>query len=436
MATEQTVPVEEQARDADHRAEWTPPPRPEWVQRINEEGYCMNIRGVVPLDEDSLLKSAIDSTGLSDFGADDWREPFRVFIKALEEEADLNLLGRIRTRSEILQLLEARLQVEDTYKKHPEIADEQIVQPFIIVGQGRSGTTLLQNLLSAHPDNGTTMHWEMIFPCPPPEKATYATDPRIEKAKPLVDQWNRVTPTFPSMHDLQADVPFEDSILQAMNFMELSWMDCLGQVPSYDMYLMQRMMRQDIEPALRYHERVLKLLQWKNPRKHWVLKHPLHLDKMGPLLKVYPDACFIWTHRDPVRALASLVSIIGTIQWSRSDRPFHGISLEYMTDPNLSAGRFNAVIDQLDAGVVPSDQFYNVLFKDLVADPVGQVEKMYEHFGIELTPEGKAAMTKYMEDNPRDNRPPHKFPIGSPEAVARAREAFSRYQERFNIPSE
>jgi hypothetical protein len=430
-----TVPQAEApaaAPDSDHRLEWIPPERPEWVQRINEEGAAMNIRGVVPLDEESLLRSAMQTTGLSDFGADDWREPFRVFIKALEEEAELNLMGRIRTRSEILQLLEARLQIEDTYKRHPEIEDEQIVKPIIIVGQGRSGTSLLQNVLSHHPDNGVLMHWEMVFPCPPPEAATYATDPRIATAHALVDQWNRVTPTFTSMHEMAGDIPHEDLIVLGMNFMSMSLMDCLGQVPSYDAYMMQ----QDIEPALRYHERVLKLLQWKNPRKQWVLKDPLHLDRFEALLKVYPDACFVWTHRDPVRALASLVSIIGTIQWGRSDHPFMGGSLDYMTDPNLSAGRFNAVLDQLEAGVVPPQQIFNILFKDLVADTVGTVATMYDHFGIELTDEGRDAMTRYMAENPRDNRPPHQFSAGSDTAIARAREAFARYQQHFDIPSE
>jgi hypothetical protein len=435
MTTEQTVVDEGETRlevGDDHRLQWRPPERPEWVLRINEEGSCMDIGGVVPLDEDSLLKSATQATGLSDFGADDWREPFRVFLKALDEEANLNLLGRIRTRSEILQLLEARLQVEDTYKRHPEIADEEIKQPIIIIGQGRSGTTLLQNVLGAHPDNGVLMHWEMMFPCPPPEKATYGADPRIERARPLVDQWNRVTPTFPSMHDFRADVPFEDCLLLAMNFMALSWMDCLGQVPSYDAYMMQ----QDIEPGLRYHERVLKLLQWKNPRQHWVLKDPLHLDRMPAILQVYPDACFVWTHRDPVRALASLVSIIGTIQWSRSDEPFRGISLEYMTNPELSAGRFDAVIEQLKAGAIPAGQICNVLYKDLVADTLGTVERIYRDFGIELTGEGRQALARYMADNPRDARPPHRFGIGSEEAVARARAAFANYQEHFAVPTE
>jgi hypothetical protein len=422
-------------RDApatDVRMQWQPPERPEWVRRINDEGRIMDIRGIVPLDEDSLVRSAVEATGLLDFGADDWREPFRVFIKALEEEAALNLLGRIRTRSEILQLLCARLQVEDTYKRHPEIANEEIHQPIIIIGHGRSGTSLLQNVLGAHPDNGVLMHWEMVFPCPPPEQATYETDPRIAKADALIDQWNRVTPTMPSMHELRGYMPFEDCILMAMNFGAISWMDCLGQVPSYDAYIMGR----DIEPALRYHERVLKLLQWRNPRRHWVLKDPMHLDRMPALLKVYPDACFIWPHRDPVRALASLVSIIGTIQWSRSDEPFRGVSLDLLMNPEISAGRFQAVIDQIESGAIPERQIINLLYRDLIADTIGTVEKIYDHFGIELTVEGRSAMATYMQDHPRDNRPPHRFSIGSDQAISRARAAFARYQAHFDVPSE
>src|SRR5262249_31129029 len=151
----------------------------------------------------------------------------------------------------------------------------KIRQPIIIVGQGRSGTTLLQNLLNAHPDNGAPLHWEMVFPCPPPDAATYETDQRIEQAHALIDQWNRVTPEFQSMHEFAGGIPMEDCVSMAMNFMSITWMDCFGQVPSYDAYVM----RQDIRPTLRWLERVLKLLQWKNPRQHWVLKDPMHLDR-------------------------------------------------------------------------------------------------------------------------------------------------------------
>ena len=123
---------------------WTPPPHPQWVQRINEEGTYLDIKSVVPLDENSLLACAKANTGLTDFGSDDWYEPFKILIKSYEEEANLSLVGRIMTRSDLITHLEARLRVEDTYKKHPEIDDQVIKAPFFIVGSGRCGTSALR----------------------------------------------------------------------------------------------------------------------------------------------------------------------------------------------------------------------------------------------------------------------------------------------------
>lgn len=417
---------------ADHRTQWQPPPRPEWVQRVNEEGYCMNVRAVVPLDAQSLLDCAMRTTGLEDFGADDWQEPFEKLAHAMDEEADLNLIGRLRTRSELLQLLEARLRIEATYKEHPEIENERIVQPIIIVGQGRSGTTFLNNLLAANPDNGALMQWEATFPCPPPEAATYRTDTRIERAHKLIDQWNRVTPTLPSMHDFSGSVPMEDCQIIALNFTAPSWFGSLGQVASYDAYIATL----DAARVLSYHQRVLKLLQWKNPRRHWVLKDPIHLDRLQALLRIYPDACFVWPHRDPVRALASMVDLIGTIQWGRSDHPFKDGAFDFVVDPVLSARRLNAAIEVIESGVVPKRQFHNLLYADLVRDPLGAVRKMYAHFGIPLSERGIEGMAAYLRERPREARPVHHFSAGSPEATARARDAYRRYQDHFHIPSE
>ena len=114
------------ASTKDPRKVWVPPPRPEWVSRLNEEGRCMDIRAVVPLEPDSLINSAIRHTGYSDLGVDDWREPFEVLCRSFDEDADLNLMGRIRVRHELLVLLQNRLQVEAAYKQHPDIENEEI----------------------------------------------------------------------------------------------------------------------------------------------------------------------------------------------------------------------------------------------------------------------------------------------------------------------
>lgn len=417
---------------ADHRTQWAPPPRPEWVQRINEEGACMDIQGVVPLDEASLLASAMQATGLSDFGDDHWREPFRILLRSLEEESGLHLIGRIRTRSELLQLLTARLQIEDTYKRHPEIANEVIRQPIIIVGQGRSGTSLLSNVLAHDPHNGALLQWQCTFPCPPPETATLETDSRIERAHALIQQWVRVTPTIASMHEFGGDLPMECTQILALAFRSQTWFDCLGQIPAYDTF----MAGQDPDIALAYHERVLKLLQWKAPREHWVLKDPMHLYRLPQLMRRYPDACIAWPHRDPVRALASTVSLVGTLQWGRCDHPFKGGSFEYVTDPKLSAGALGHVMNQLDAGVVPEKQMFHLLYKDLVADTMSVIKRMYAHLGLPLRPESEKGMADYVAAHPRDARPAHRFSAGSEEVVTNARKAYHRYQDRFQIPME
>ncbi len=99
--------------NAPRQANWTPPPRPDWLARVNEEGRGMDLASLVPLRPAELIATAMANTGLSDFGKDEWREPFEVLLKAIDDEADLNLFGRLMTRSDLLIWLEERLAIED-----------------------------------------------------------------------------------------------------------------------------------------------------------------------------------------------------------------------------------------------------------------------------------------------------------------------------------
>lgn len=411
---------------------WTPPIRPDWVQRINEEGRYLDLKSVVPLDEDSLIRHAKANTGLSDFGSDDWYEPFKVLIKSYDEESNLSLMGRLMTRSDLLMHLQARLQVEDWYRRHPEIQEQQIKAPLLIIGSGRCGTSAMQNLLSVDPANGTPRHWEALFPAPPPEKSSYHQDPRIALADSRMTQWNRVTPEIMAMHEFGGEMPTELIQLETLSFQSIAWLYLYGFVPSYIGYMMQR----SPKPAFEYAKRVMKLLQWRNPRERWVLKSPYALTYLPECLEVFPDLRVVWMHRDPLKALASLVNLVGTLFWIRSDQRIDENVFANITNPAGMAAQFDQAIGWIEQGRVPKAQLCNVQYEDYIADPIRSVEVMYGHFGIELTSTARSAMEAHLEQHRREDRPAHRYNTGDESLREEERALFARYQQYFSVRSE
>ncbi len=127
------------------------------------------------------MRRASQQTGLSDYGSDYFRTPLRRLCESLEQEAQLTGLGRVIARQDLLRLLSNRLQFIDIFKHHPEIAEQEIVAPIFILGMPRTGTTSLHELMALDPQFRVPLSWEVSYPFPPPETATYRTDPRIAK---------------------------------------------------------------------------------------------------------------------------------------------------------------------------------------------------------------------------------------------------------------
>ena len=413
--------------DQGRRSRWTPPQRPEWVERLNGLTAALDLQGLVPLDPAELIETAVATTGLSDFGSDDWREPFGVLIRSLNEEANLNTTGRLLARADILRLLEGRLRVEKAYRDHPEIEDEVIDRPVFIVGQGRTGTSILQKLLGLDPENRTLMTWEAMFPCGDDTMAE-----RIAKADAHFALWCGVAPELERIHDWGGDEPIETILAEAMSFQCPAWLNLIGLTPSYNAFIADDHRRR----SLTYGKRVMKLCQWQRPGGRWVVKSPDATAYLPLVVEVFDGVRLIWPHRDPIRAMSSAVNMVGNFNWARSDvLPPSGV-FDFLTDPKACSERLCKPIDEIESGLVPASRLANVRYDELMDDPLAALENTYAQIGITLDEAGRRAIRDHFAGNPQSQRAPHRYDVGDRERIAQERPFFAHYQAYFSVPSE
>jgi len=138
------------------------------------------------LDADRLVSTAHDATGLDDFGANEWREGLERLVDSLRGEGRLHELGEQIAAGELTEYLTTRLGIVEWRKRHPEISEVDVIPPIVIVGQARTGTTILHDLLAQDHANRVPLTWEVDRPLPPPETTTYDTDPRIAASQELL----------------------------------------------------------------------------------------------------------------------------------------------------------------------------------------------------------------------------------------------------------
>jgi hypothetical protein len=406
---------------------WQPGPRPAWVQALHA-----SVRAEwIGLDADELLDAAQRTTGLRDFGGDEFLTPYRIFVNACAREAKLHALGRMLVRGDVLTWLENRLRLADARKREPSIAAQRIERPIFITGLPRTGTTILHELFMQDPDNRVPLHWEVRLPCPPPESASYASDPRIARAEAEIQLWNQIVPEYRAMHELGARIPVEDIQITPPSFVSD---ELMGRhvVPSYAAWYAGA----DKSVAFAYHRRFLQHLQSRCARARWVLKSPSWLGLLPVLFGEYPDARVVITHRDPLKVLPSVVSILYSTAFVRSDA----------VDAEMFKGWFSpetcrALLDGMsafrDSGAIPAAQFCDVLYADLLRDPAGVVERAYARFGLPFAPELGERIRAYVAAKPRGKHGAHKYDFGALGRDASAeRERFRTYQERFGVPSE
>jgi len=348
----------------------------------------------VPLDEAAVLDAARAATNLSDFGAEDFRPRLRLWLSETKADADLTELGRAMIYQMAVNYAKNRLRVEDIVRRHPEILEIPIERPLVVAGLPRSGTTHLQNFLSADPRLRELPMWEAQCPVPGPEDAASANDPNPRRSRALAAwaQFDALVPYTKNIHEMSPDYVSEDVELQCIDFGSymLEWRIT---APRWrDHYFAT-----DQTSVYRYMRKVLQVLTFLRGADRWVIKCPQHMEQLVPLFRVFPDATVAITHRDPIASIQS--ALVGVCYISRISRKIIRADeiAKYWVD------RYERLLRACvrDRDLVPDDQVIDVTFDRLVAEPMNTVEAIYQRAGLPLTAEVRGVMSQFLAKNPR-----------------------------------
>jgi hypothetical protein len=380
-------------------------------------------------DVESLVAEGRQRTGgLEDFGPGPFVEPLRIFIDSLRDDAMLNDTGVHIAKEVALTHIVNRLTYVNDRKLYPEIARQKIVKPVFIIGFPRTGTTILHDILAQDPANRAPLTWEVMFPSPPSQTATFETDPRIAACEASFVGVRAAIPQFKAMHPMGAQLS-QECVTMMGEAMCTPLFHNQFRVNAYQDWVD---LEADWSHVYDFHHKQLQHLQSGHMLDRWVLKTGAHMWGLEHLLATYPDARIVFTQRHPVKSLTSYASLTALVRTLGSD---HVDKVEIAADWSVRLKRaLEHVWSVRMAKKYPDAIFLDVLFSDFVRDQFGVVENIYDAFGLPMSEAGAVAMHKFIDENPPGVHGIHRY---EPEEYGVRAEAvndtFRSYIERFDL---
>ena len=328
---------------------------------------------------DSLIEKAVKIAGCSNLGDERFLEPFGHFLISLENTGELHPFGRFYAKNVIVGLLANRLNLVDLWQHRPEIMDERIHRPLIIIGLPRTGSSFLFSILSQDPAHRYLSNWEATVSQVAPEGTySYEFDPRRKQGKFLMTLQNHLAPHLQEIHEFHLDGPEECTPLLMQGFATQA-LSMIFNVPSYSKWLNSA----SHVSTYCHHKNILKTLQWKYPAERWVLKSPDHIQAVGVILDVYPDACIVNLQRDPIKCVPS---------WASLNAVFRGIHSRSIDVDELGLQALDRLaMDfkqfQIQRKRCDPKRFIDIDYDELMRDPLETVRRIYRRFNFCLSPE-------------------------------------------------
>jgi len=353
---------------------------------------------------EAVRRRAREMTGASEPGDPELGPFLDKLVDSFNRDANADAAQRRAFFDLCVAKLACQIRIKETLRRHPEIADIPVERPLFVTGLARSGTTLLHNLLAQDPDCRWLRYWETLQILPPPDPETEANDPRIAMAERFTAMIDRADPQIKAIHHLDPRGPEECNNLLKNAFASNLFL-MTHRTKGYHDWLMKA----DLTPAYRLYKRQLQILSWKYPRKRWVLKAPVHLFFLDALFAAFPDACLVQTHRDPAETIASACRLAARFGALTPGVP--------PLDP-LRLGRIGlegaarAVARGMEARKRHgAERFIDVGYGDLLRDPIGQVRRIYGHFGLAGVERLAEPIASWLAAHPKGKHGAHRYSL-------------------------
>jgi len=375
-------------------------------------------------DPASILRAA-RGRGPGDWGDDAFQTPMNLLCDAVRENGRLTPLARVVMRQSFIRAVKNRLELQACLQRHPDIEQTRIERPIFVLGFPRTGTTVLQNLLCLQPGRRGLRFWELVTPVPWHENPAIDERKRRANAKRMLKAAYLIAPEQKEIHFIDAETYEECWPLFGASFCVMNY-DLQSGMRRYGDFLMDH----DMVGPYQEYAQVLKLLSWRNPADQLVLKCPEHLWFVDALLEVFPDACIVWTHRDPVPTIASYCSLM-SLQWRTLYGHYDPTELgEHITT------RFHQGIQRAMAARAAADpkRFFDVNFHNLVNDQAGTVRAICEYFELPHGEHMDTAVAGWLANRRADHRGAHKYSAARYGIdTARVHDLYRDYIDQFEV---
>lgn len=376
---------------------------------------------------DQLHDVVAKEAGSTDFGPSDYLPGLKVLLQSMDYDPHFSETGRRAAWGQVVDVLRGRVHAIQSMKDNPGFDAQPIVSPVVITGVPRTGTTALHRLMAVDPRFQGLQTWLLDSPMPRPPIETWTSYPEFQKSMAVIEARYAAAPQKRAAHHIAAEEVHECCMILRQSFVSNLW-GCGWSAPTYDAWWE----RQSEAEAYRYYYRCVQLIGSNEPDKRWLLKNPGHIDNLDLLFAVFPDAKVIQTHRDPAKAVPSLVSLLMNLhplmEEGRADQRAENMLAREVAKWSGAVRKAEKVREAHPGKVL------DVVHADFHRDPMAVIERIYAFIDMDIPGDTRAALAQRIEDKPELARGVHRYSIadyGMTEEEARA--PFGDYIQRYDL---